>query len=288
MSFGTKKIRKFLSLSLITSSFCLPWFSKVNAGLKGRIATMEDFRKFTSELESIFEKISKDYEKKAIESNKRKAIESSERKAIESNERKAIKKYYNMLTNNEENANLEFARQILKILEKNGIKSDILMIERSVGEEKSSYASVIYPIGNSLGEIQIVIVDPIKLLRYYFGADGSLISESWRNYCCLDVNDYLSSTYSWLEGKYAKVFVRDGNNRLVRVSAEGLMNHHLNNTNYSWSEKNVFTRVFVHNNDKRLGEMSVKYWILNAMGATKEEDQRKIYNFFGLNSCAIY
>ena len=55
MSFGTKKIRKFLSLSLITSSFCLPWFSKVNAGLKGRIATMEDFRKFTSELESIFE-----------------------------------------------------------------------------------------------------------------------------------------------------------------------------------------------------------------------------------------
>ena len=34
---------------------------------------------------------------------------------------KAIKKYYNMLTNNEENANLEFARQILKILEKNGV-----------------------------------------------------------------------------------------------------------------------------------------------------------------------
>ena len=97
MSFGTKKIRKFLSLSLITSSFCLPWFSKVSAGLQGKIATMKDFEKFTSELENIFEKSSEYYDKKKI------------------------KKYCNMVTNNEKNKNLKVAGQILKILEKNGI-----------------------------------------------------------------------------------------------------------------------------------------------------------------------
>ena len=270
MSFGTKKIRKFLSLSLITSSFCLPWFSKVNAGLKGRIATMEDFRKFTSELKYILKESSKYYDKKKI------------------------KKYCNMVTNNEKNKNLKVAGQILEILEKNGIKSDILMIERSVGKEKSSYASVIYPISNKLGEIQFFIIDPVKLLRCYFGTDGSLMLESWRDYCCLDIDDYLSSktnSCSWLEKDIdVKISVPNPNNedQLLKVGTENLMDHYLSNTTYPQSAGNVRTRVFVHNNDKKLGEMNVKYWILNAMGATKKEDQRKICNLFGINSCAIY
>lgn len=227
MSFGTKKIRKFLSLSLITSSFCLPWFSRVNAGLEGRIATMEDFEKFTSELESIFEKISKDYGKKAIE------------------------KYYNMLKNNEENANLEFARQILGILEKNGIKSDILVVKRSIGLKKTSYTLVIYPISIRPRETKFVVVDPIGVFFcYYFEElfdnykrffcdefNRCLTLNSWKDLCCLDAD------FCW-----------DENNVRCLVKNDG-------------------TRVFVHNNDKKLGVMSVKDWMLDAVGVTGEAKQ---------------
>lgn len=236
MKFLLKKVKKFLSASLVMSSLCLSPLNQVSARLEGRIATKDDFDKFTSELEKIFEKCDKTLMKDPF-------MKCDEALGIGRGPmgKDIADRYYEIVKDGKGWNSLAFSCTALRILEEMGIQSGVVIVENSRGpiggDNICAHNVVIYPLKNESGKIDFVVVDTIEAFYCYFNkrfVDGekgflddykerkfkdsgkglTLSSWSWKALCNLPIYYYLNNNaaYGWTNGNPGSkdsVFVND-------------------------------------------------------------------------------